>query len=101
MVIWYIALGILAAAILRITFKTRSNLKAIEEGKNLTKLALADLRAKGRIDLADMEASKLADKSYANAVYLTTGRGYSSGSTSSRDRYAGHMADSLIEHYKS
>jgi hypothetical protein len=96
----YIALGIIAVVVFRIAVKTHKNLKSITEGEKLVNLKLASLREKGHSKLAEVEERKLVDKSYANEVYLNTGRSYALitgfGSNSATERYAEHMALSLI-----
>jgi hypothetical protein len=96
----YIALGIIAVVVFRIAIKTHKNLKSIIEGEKLVNLKLTSLRAKGHSKLAEVEESKLVDKSYANKVFLNAGRSYALlkgvGSNFATERYAEHMAVSLI-----
>jgi hypothetical protein len=96
----YIALAIIAIVVFRIAIKTHKKLKSINEGESLVNLTLASLRERGHSKLAAVEESKLIDKSYANKVFLNAGRSYALlkgvGSNFATERYAEHMAVSLI-----
>jgi hypothetical protein len=104
MVILYIVLGMLAVVILRIALRTRINRKAINEGENLIQLALASMATRGYETFAKMEGVKLENPSFANDMYLITGKSYlhakELGSNSSPERYAEKVATTLIEHYR-
>ena len=96
----YIFVGTIAVVVFRSAIKTHNNLKSISKGENLINLTLDSLREKGHSKLAEMEERKLVDKSYANGVYLNTGRSYAHlkelGTNFATERYAEHMAVSLI-----
>ena len=100
MYLLFTSLAIVAIAVLTFSINRHRNLRIINEGERIFGLALANLREKGHLELAHLEERKLVDPSYANKLFLNTGKSHALskglGSNFATERYAEHVACSLI-----